>query len=200
MIDNENKLNIITFGNPNEEVENLNIPVISMGYIHDDKKLVEVYSAADFVILPSLEDNLPNIILEAMGCGTPVIGFEIGGLPDIITDDVGKIVKAFDTKALTDEIKNHILNLKMLKLKQELSRKKIEANYKLKDQAESYLKLFHEISDNKSEKQSFNKNKYFIKSKIFPSNLSKLLKISIFEICISILKKIYWKIKKKKNR
>jgi len=53
-------------------------------YISDDSKLADVYSAADIFVIPSLEDNLPNTIMEAMTCGTPCAGFNVGGIPEMI--------------------------------------------------------------------------------------------------------------------
>ena len=58
--------------------------VHSIGYITDMEKMVRTYAAADVFITPSLEENLPNTIMEAMACGTPSVGFEIGGIPEMI--------------------------------------------------------------------------------------------------------------------
>ena len=53
-----------------------------------------------------MQDNLPGTGIESHACGTPVIGFNIGGLPDIITDKVtGALVSPFDTDSLADKIK-----------------------------------------------------------------------------------------------
>lgn len=52
--------------------------------LNDDRLLSEIYSLSDFSICPSMEDNLPNTVLESLSCGTPVIGFEVGGIPDMI--------------------------------------------------------------------------------------------------------------------
>ncbi len=46
--------------------------------------MVAAYNAADAIIVPSLEDNLPNTIMEALSCGTPVVGFKTGGIPEMI--------------------------------------------------------------------------------------------------------------------
>ena len=58
--------------------------LLQLGYIADAERQSLVYSAADIVVVPSLEDNLPNVGLKAMACGTPVVGFDIGGSPDFV--------------------------------------------------------------------------------------------------------------------
>lgn len=55
----------------------------NMGYVDSDK-MVELYNAADLFVTPSLQDNLPNTIMESMACGTPCVGFDIGGIPEMI--------------------------------------------------------------------------------------------------------------------
>jgi glycosyltransferase involved in cell wall biosynthesis len=56
----------------------------TLHYISNDAKLADVYSAADAFVIPSLEDNLPNTIMEPMSCGIPCIGFDTGGISEMI--------------------------------------------------------------------------------------------------------------------
>ena len=58
--------------------------VIELGPIHDERLMSMVYSLADVFVIPSLMDNLPNTVLESLMCGTPVIGFPTGGIPDMV--------------------------------------------------------------------------------------------------------------------
>lgn len=65
-------------------MERLPIPVYPMGYITDEHRMVELYNAVDLFLIPTLQDNLPNTIVEAMACAVPCVGFNVGGLPQMI--------------------------------------------------------------------------------------------------------------------
>lgn len=58
------------------------------GSIQDENKLAQLYNAADCFVIPSLEDNLPNTVSEALSCGTPVCGFAIGGIKEMVMDGI----------------------------------------------------------------------------------------------------------------
>jgi glycosyltransferase involved in cell wall biosynthesis len=64
--------------------EQIPFRVYSMDYVSDEKRLVEIYNAVDLYVTPSLQDNLPNTIVEAMACGIPCVGFQVGGIPQMI--------------------------------------------------------------------------------------------------------------------
>ena len=66
--------------------EDLHFPfqTYPLGYVNDEQRIVQVYHAVDVFVLPSLSENLPNSIMEAMACGVPCVGFRIGGIPEMI--------------------------------------------------------------------------------------------------------------------
>jgi len=76
---------VAILGGHAEEIEAMMpLPVFPLGYVSDERKIVAVYNSADVFVLPSMEDNLPNTIMEAMACGVPCVGFKIGGIPEMI--------------------------------------------------------------------------------------------------------------------
>ncbi len=107
-------------GQAEELAELLPLPSYPLGYVNDERKIANVYSSADMFVLPSLEDNLPNTIMEAMACGVPCVGFNTGGIPEMIdhqrngyvaeyknVDDLAKgmawVMLEADRKTLADE-------------------------------------------------------------------------------------------------
>jgi glycosyltransferase involved in cell wall biosynthesis len=77
-------IQLATFGGENNDLSVLDIEIKSLGRISDDATLRTIYSAADVVVVPSLQENLSNVIMESLACGTPVVGFDIGGNADLI--------------------------------------------------------------------------------------------------------------------
>ncbi len=122
--------------------ENFPIPTVSLGFIATDEDMAKVYSAADVFIIPSLEDNFPNTILEALSCAIPVIGFDTGGISDIVDESNGIVVHKGNITELANAIGELIQQPEKMKLLGKNGRAKILAQYQLKHQAEAYSQLF----------------------------------------------------------
>lgn len=71
-------------GHAEDVVDQLALPTFPLGYVSQSQAIVAAYSTADVFVLPSLEDNLPNTLMEAMACGVPCVGFKVGGIPEMI--------------------------------------------------------------------------------------------------------------------
>lgn len=100
------ELELIVFGQLSpEHPSDLGAPVHYTGPLYDDVTLQLLYSAADVMVIPSRQDNLPNTGKEALACGTPVVAFNTCGLPDIVEHErTGYLAQAFDVEDLANGI------------------------------------------------------------------------------------------------
>lgn len=159
----QNKLLILTFGRNNEALDDMNVPYRQLNYIQDEEELAYIYSAADVMVIPSLQDNLPNTMLESMACGTPVVGFNVGGLKDcIIEDETGYLCEKKDVKNLALNTVKAIRNSSLSNKCREVCLEK----YTFKIQANAYKDLYLELLKEQTEKYAFNKKEPYIFSEL----------------------------------
>ena len=93
-------LGVVMLGDSSDElVSAFDIPAYPLGYLSDTVKIVAAYRAADVFVLPSLSENLPNTIMEAMACGVPCVGFNVGGIPEMIDHRKNGYVAAYKDAA-----------------------------------------------------------------------------------------------------
>ena len=71
-------------GQADEVVSQLPFRTFPLGYVSSKQRIIQAYQAADVFVLPSLSENLPNTIMEAMACGIPSVAFQVGGIPEEI--------------------------------------------------------------------------------------------------------------------
>jgi glycosyltransferase involved in cell wall biosynthesis len=82
------QVELMVFGNrDNKNLPDFPFKTIFLGKISNDERLALCYAAADAFLIPSLEDNLPYTVMESLSCGTPVIAFTTGGIPDMVTHE-----------------------------------------------------------------------------------------------------------------
>ena len=108
-----NEYSIIMIGNSSLE----DIPVklheiiYTSGFISNQDEIIKYYSAGDVFVIPSIAENFPNVVLEAMACGLPVVGFETGGIIDQIEHKYnGYLVEPKDVDGLCKGI-DWVLNI-----------------------------------------------------------------------------------------
>ena len=139
------KIEIVLMGNGSEELcQALPFKVNSLGYI-SDTSMVAAYSCADLFVIPSLEDNLPNTIMESMACGTPCVGFEIGGIPEMIDHRVnGYVANYKDAGDLANGIQWVLEHEDRLALS-DACVKKVQENYTEEVVAKQYTALYEKL-------------------------------------------------------
>lgn len=81
----KNEIELVIFGNKDtKDIPEFPFKTTFLGTINKDDHLAKCYAAADVFVLPSLEDNLPNTVMESLACATPVVAFKTGGIPDMV--------------------------------------------------------------------------------------------------------------------
>jgi glycosyltransferase involved in cell wall biosynthesis len=116
-----------------------------LGTIRDDRLLALAYCAADVMVVPSRQDNLPNTALEAQACGIPVVAFRIGGLPDIVTHrETGWLAQPFDTSDLAAGIEWVLADTARSSALSHASREAAVARYSPQVVARQYARVYEQ--------------------------------------------------------
>lgn len=119
-----------------------------LGKLHDEISMALVYAAADVFLAPSLEDNLPNTVLESLACGTPVAAFNIGGMPDMIAHrHNGYLAAPYDTAELAHGLQWIVDKQARWEQLSEKARATVLDGFTLELAARRYLDLYEEILD-----------------------------------------------------
>jgi glycosyltransferase involved in cell wall biosynthesis len=91
-------IELLIFGNKDTaDMPEFPFKTTFLGTISDDIHLAKCYSAADAFITPSLEDNLPNTVMESLACATPVVAFKTGGIPDMVSHLVNGYLAEYES-------------------------------------------------------------------------------------------------------
>jgi glycosyltransferase involved in cell wall biosynthesis len=137
------------------KVERMPFRTHKLDFIFDDRLLSTAYSAADICVVPSLEDNLPNTVLEAMACGTPVIASNVGGIPDMVRhQQTGLLFEPKNVKDLADKIAYLLMEEELRLLYGSNARHIIEQEYNQPLQAKRFIQLYKNIISSQSINQS----------------------------------------------
>lgn len=144
------KIALLAFGLPNPELKELGVDLYEAGNVEDDGKLVRLLNCADAVIIPSIEDNYPNVMIEAMSCGVPVIAYDAGGVSDgvkhgergLLVTPPGSPEALAETlvKSVTDKA-----TIKSFAGMGKAARKWIAETHGLKGQAKRMIDLYEDI-------------------------------------------------------
>ena len=137
---------LVVFGQAKDDIRGLfPVSIHSMGYLSDESKIVALYNAVDMFITSSLEENLPNTIMESMACGTPCVGFEIGGIPEMIDHKInGYVANYKDASDLANGIR-WVLEHEDQQALSDACVKKVQENYTEEVVAKQYMALYKRL-------------------------------------------------------
>lgn len=123
-----------------------------ISYISDEQTLALYYSAADVFIHPSLADNCPLVVLEAMSCGTPVISFQTGGIPELVNHlCTGYLAKYKDLDDFIKGIRVFTENEELLTRASSEAQSVVEKHFTIDIMAERYLDIYSSLLSKSSD-------------------------------------------------
>lgn len=114
----------------------------TFGYVSDDFEMATIFNLANLFVIPSRDENLPNVLLESMACGTPVVSYNLGGMAEHIQNGInGELANEINGKTLGKALNRAVRNIN------NYSREDIKAKAFLKFngdiQATRYLEIYN---------------------------------------------------------
>ncbi len=139
----KDEVSVVLLGSHADEVaERLPFPSVSVGYVSDEQRMARLYRSADVFVLPSLSENLPNTIMEAMACGVPCLGFRVGGIPEEIDHQrTGYVARYRDADDLARGLRWLLYEADTASLSRECVRK-VEQSYSLAAVSVKYTEVY----------------------------------------------------------
>ena len=141
------QVEILLFGkSKGDEADAFPLRTRNIAFVQSEEKLAELYSLAHLFVIPSLQDNLPNTILESMLCGTPVVGFKTGGIPEMIDHKRNGYMAA--NKSTTDLAEGilWILSSESYDTLSQETRESAERRYSKKNAVDAHIQLYKSLA------------------------------------------------------
>lgn len=138
---------LLTLGSGGKELaKSVGMETLNLGYVREDERKAIAFSAADLFVFPTRADNLPLVLQESLACGTPIVSFRVGGVPDMVRPDVtGYLAAPEDALDLSRGIVK-LLEDRALHIQMRQSCRTIALQeYTLEQQANRYLELYQQL-------------------------------------------------------
>ena len=143
---------LLSVGSSTPQIET-QIPHLHLGHVDSDRLLSVIYSSADLYVIPSLQDNQPNTVLEAMACGTPVVGFDVGGIPDMVRPGItGLLTPAKDSEALQAAITELLQDKAKRQIMSSNCQRIVLQEYSVETQTHRYAEFYETIAQSLKER------------------------------------------------
>ncbi len=142
----KDEVELIIFGKSNAEfLSQFPFTTHNLDYVSSPEEIVMIYNSADAFVLPSLQDNLPNTVMESLACGTPVIAFNIGGVPEMVKNNFnGYLVEKENEADLSQQIFQALYHKHPEQL-QNNARQFVLEHYSQEKIASQYVQLYKQI-------------------------------------------------------
>jgi len=138
-----NEVELVVFGKSNKDfLDSIPFKCHDLGMINKPENIADIYNIADMFVLPSLEDNLPNTIMESLACGTPVVAFNTGGIPEMIEHKKNGYLSEYKSVVDLKEGVEYIINHKNPELLSNNAVNKVDTEYNEKVVAEKYSLVY----------------------------------------------------------
>lgn len=140
-------IGVVVVGGESQQYADLfPFPIYCIDYVSNEKEIAEIYNAVDLFVTPSLMENLPNTIAEAMSCGVPCVGFNTGGIPQMIDHLHNGYVAQYKS---AEDLANGIhwsLNDESYASLSEEARRKAANTYSERTVAMKYIQVYNQIT------------------------------------------------------
>jgi len=141
------KASLIIVGSsvPKEPVDT-GLKSLYIGTFHDEISMALLYAAADVLVAPYVQDNLSNVVMEALACGIPVVAFDVGGMSDMVDHlQVGYLAQPFDVADLARGLEWVLADPERCKALGRAARSKAEKEYEISYIANRYAALYRSV-------------------------------------------------------
>lgn len=136
-------LHAVMVGRSGSDAEQqLQCPATVLPYQSDRNALADIYRSADVLLMPSIEEAFGLVAAEAMACGTPVVAFAAGGLPEVVAEDCGIVVESKDTEALISAISTLAADRDRCRQMGKSAAKSVLQRFSINAQAESFQRIY----------------------------------------------------------
>lgn len=144
---------ILLLGRRGEALANsLGAQTIYLGYVESDLLKVICYSAADCFVSPTRAESFPNVLLESIACGTPVVSLRVGGVPDVARPNVTGLLAAPED---INGFRNHIIELLENPILRDAMRRQCRKialeEYSISVQAKQYIHVYRQLLNDTSQ-------------------------------------------------
>jgi glycosyltransferase involved in cell wall biosynthesis len=142
------EMTLLTFGVGGEAISaESGMSALSLGYISSDRLKSMAYSAADLFVFPTREDNLPLVLQESMACGTPMVSFDVGGVPELVRHgETGYLAKPENVEDLCQSIETLMEDVALRHTMSENCRAIALREYSIELQVKHYAELYKQVS------------------------------------------------------